>query len=85
MRATRRSSLRVPGDFADPAEIENVAVKRIGDRPVFVRDLATVVDGFADSDSYSRVRGEPSVTLAVKKRTGANILAVADLVEGGAA
>ncbi len=56
--------LRVPGEFVDPAEIEAVAVKRIGDRPVFVRDLGEVVDSFEDRNSYARVNGQPAVTLA---------------------
>jgi multidrug efflux pump subunit AcrB len=73
--------LRVPGDFEDPREIEDVAVKRVGSRPVFVRDLGRVVDDFADRDSYARMNGEPAVSLAVSKRTGANILEVADAVK----
>ncbi|MFW6050142.1 MAG: efflux RND transporter permease subunit [Myxococcota bacterium] len=73
--------LRVPGDFQEPQEIENVAVKRIGDRPVFVRDLGRVVDGFADRDSYARMNGEPAVSIAVSKRAGANILEVAEAVK----
>ena len=73
--------LRVPGEIVAADEIEDVAIKRVGDRPVFVRDVATVVDGFADRDSYSRMNGEPSVSIAVSKRTGANILEVAEAVK----
>jgi multidrug efflux pump len=73
--------LRVPGEFEEPREIEGVAIKRIGDRPVFVRDVAQVVDGFTDRESYSRMDGEPAVSIAVSKRTGANILEVADAVK----
>jgi len=69
--------LRVPGEFDDPRQIERVAVKRVGDQPVFVRDLARVSDGFAERETYSRMNGQPSVTLAVTKRAGANILEVA--------
>lgn len=70
--------LRVPGDFQSEKEIENVAIKRVGDRPVFIRDVATVVDSFEDRASYSRMNGVPSVSLSVSKRSGANILEVAD-------
>ncbi len=73
--------LRVPGEFTEPAEIDDVAVKRVGDRPVFVRDLGVVVDGFADRSTYSRMNGEPAVSVAVSKRTGANILEVADRIK----
>ncbi len=70
--------LRVPGEFKDPKEIEAVAVKRIGDRPVFVRDLGTVLDSFTDRDTYARMNGQPAVSIAVTKRSGANILQVAE-------
>ena len=36
--------------------------------------------GFEDETSRSRVDREPSVTLSVEKRTGANLVGVADLV-----
>ena len=58
-----------------------VAIKRIGDRPVFVRDVARVVDSQADRTTYSRMGGQPSITLSVTKRSGTNILEVADRVD----
>ncbi len=73
--------LRVPGEFVEPYEIENVAIKRRGDRPVFIRDVARVVDGFADRETYARMNGQPAVSVAVSKRTGANILEVAEAVK----
>lgn len=69
--------VRVPGEFDSVQEIESVALPRRGDRPVFVRDVATVVDGFEDRSTYSRMNGEPSVSLGVVKRAGANIVDLA--------
>lgn len=77
--------LRIPGEFEDPAEIENVAIKRKGDRPVFMRDVARVVDGFEKRETYARMNGQPAVSLAVSKRSGANILEVAEAVKALAA
>ncbi|HJK89949.1 MAG TPA: efflux RND transporter permease subunit, partial [Polyangiaceae bacterium LLY-WYZ-15_(1-7)] len=73
--------LRVPGEFDDPRDIEDVAVKRVGDRPVFVRDIGRVIDGFADRETYARMNGQPAVSLAVSKRTGANIVEIAEAVK----
>ena len=69
--------LRVPGDITDPAELENIAIKRVGDQPVFIRDVGQVVDGFAERTTYARMNGEVAVSLAVSKRTGANIESMA--------
>src|SRR5690606_806125 len=60
--------VRVPGEFANAPEIESVALPRRGDRPVFVRDVASVLDDFEDRSTYSRMNGEPSVSLGLVKR-----------------
>lgn len=77
--------LRVPGEFSTPEEIAQVAIKRVGDRPVFVRDVARVIDGYRERETYSRMGGQASVTLAIKKRAGANILEVASTAKEVAA
>ncbi|MEM1415582.1 MAG: efflux RND transporter permease subunit [Myxococcota bacterium] len=73
--------LRVPGDIEDPYELEGIAIKRIGERPVFIRDVARIVDGWADRTTYARMNGEPAVSLAVVKRAGANIVEVVEAVK----
>lgn len=73
--------LRVPGDFKQPSDIENVAIKRVGDRPVFIRDVGRVLDGYADVTTYARMNGNASVSLAVTKRAGASIIDIADEVK----
>ncbi len=72
--------LRTPGEFTEPVELEGVAIKRVGDRPVLISDVARVTDGFEDRKTYSRVNGRPSVTVAVKKSTGANLLTLSQNV-----
>ncbi|MCH2109654.1 MAG: efflux RND transporter permease subunit, partial [Polyangiaceae bacterium] len=69
--------VRIPGEFATVDEIQRVAITRRGDRPVFVRDVAQVVDSFEDRSTYSRMNGRPSVSLGVVKRAGANIVELA--------
>lgn len=75
-----RFLLRVPGDVTTGAELARLAVKRVGDLPVLVRDIARVEDGLADAQTYARLNGQPAVSVAVKKRTGANILEIAEAV-----
>ena len=72
--------VRVPGEFETTNDITSVAIKRSGDRPVFVRDVAKVVDGFAERQTYARMNGQQAVTVGVKKRAGANIIDIADQV-----
>jgi CzcA family heavy metal efflux pump len=72
--------LRIPGEFTDPAQIDNVVMVVRDGKPIYFKDLATVDFTFKDATSYARLNGEPTVTLAVKKRTGENIIAVTDRV-----
>ncbi len=72
--------VRLPAEVRLPSEIEDFVIKVRDGEPVFVRDVADVVYGFEDESSRSRVDREPSVTLSVEKRTGANLVSVADLV-----
>ena len=72
--------LRIPGEFTDPAQIDNLVMVVRDGRPIYYKDLATVDFTFEDAKSYARLNGKSSVSLAVKKRTGENIIAVTDRV-----
>ncbi|TNE92463.1 MAG: hypothetical protein EP330_02060 [Deltaproteobacteria bacterium] len=73
--------VRTPSELTIAEEIAEVPIKRVGDRPVFVRDIARVVDGFSTRSSYARLNGQPSVSVSVTKRPGANIIEVADAIK----
>jgi CzcA family heavy metal efflux pump len=72
--------LRVPGEFTDPAQIDNLVLTQRDGKIVYFKDVANIVDGFEDRTSYARFNGRQSVSLGVKKRTGANIIEVSDQV-----
>ena len=90
-----RYPLRTLGEFQNVDEIREVVVGRqqmggggagAGDgiapgfRQVLVRDISTVVDGFADRQEIARYNGSESVGLLVFKESGANTVAVSELV-----
>ena len=75
-----RFLMRTPGEFKNPDDINDLVVKQGPEGTVFLRDVATVRDGFKETETISRLNGEPSVTLTVIKRSGANIVEVADAV-----
>ena len=74
--------LRTPSEFTDVRQIEAVSIKRVGDRPVFIRDVAKVVEGYEDRATYARMNGRTAVSLSVTKRPGQNIIKIADAVKG---
>ncbi|HOF39994.1 MAG TPA: efflux RND transporter permease subunit [Candidatus Hydrogenedentes bacterium] len=73
--------MRTPGEFKNPDDINDLVVKQSPEGTVFLRDVAKVFDGFKDIETISRLNGEPSVTLTVIKRSGANIIEIADQVQ----
>ena len=73
--------IRVPGEFEQPETIRDIIVKVIDGQAVYIKDLAEVVYGFKERDSYARQNGVECITLSVKKRSGENIIAVSDGVK----
>jgi multidrug efflux pump subunit AcrB len=73
--------VRLPAEVDRPDEIEDFVVEVRDGEAIYVRDVARVVYGFEDETTRSRLDGRPSVTLTIEKRTGANIIQVADAVK----
>jgi multidrug efflux pump len=74
-------NVRVPAEFRDPDEVEHLILAVIDGRPIYLSDIGVVRDTFKDRTSYSRLSGEPSITLSIQKRVGANIIPLAIGVE----
>jgi len=76
-----RFQLRVPGEFEQPDEIYHLVVGTHQSQPVYLKDVARVVDGFKDETSRSRLNGREAVNIMVKKRAGENIIAITDAID----
>ncbi len=76
-----RFQLRVPGEFKTPEEIYGRVVGTHKGEPVYLKDVARVVDGFKEETSISRLNGRDAVNLAIKKRSGENIIAISREVD----
>jgi CzcA family heavy metal efflux pump len=72
--------VRVPGEVDEVDEILDFVVNPGVSPPVYIRDVATVSFGIKDRETISRVNGQDAVTLSVKKRTGENIIDIAEQV-----
>jgi len=73
--------VRVPEDFQDPAEIFSIVAFVRDGKPVYLRDVAFIRDSHKDPITRSRINGVKSVTLAIQKRSGENIVEVTDQVK----
>jgi len=73
--------VRVPGEYKDPEKMKDLVVKGNTKYPVYIRDVADVTYGFKDPQTFSRINGKESVTIVVKKKSGANIIEIADKIK----
>ena len=71
-----RLVVKVPGVIESVEELSNMPIKIADGTTIHFSDIATVRRSFKDASSWSRVNGQSSVVLDVKKRVGANILEV---------
>ncbi len=76
-----RYQLQVPGEFSSPGEIYSVVVMTHQGKPVYLKDVARVVDGLKEEEGRSRLDGIDAINIAVKKRSGENIITIVDAVD----
>lgn len=79
MDETRRT-IRVSGEYTDMDQIANTIVKAEFGNIIYLRDIATVEDGYKERNSYARLGGDPVVSLDVVKKSGENLLNATDQV-----
>ena len=77
----QRFLVRTLNEFQDIEEFRDAIVAYVADRPVYLRDVATVEQGYKDRQAITRVKGQESVELAVYKEGDANTVQVAERVE----
>ncbi len=73
--------VRVPEDFKHPSEIFSIVAFVRDGKPVYLRDVAFIRDAHKDALTRSRINQDKSVTIAVSKRSGENIVQVTDGVK----
>ncbi len=73
--------LRTMGEFQDIKTIQNTIIAMSGKTPIYLRDVADVVDGYKEQRNAARTNRQPSVAMMVMKQSGANTVSVTDKVK----
>lgn len=68
--------LRTMGRFTDPRQFEELVIANVNGAPVKLRDVGRVEDGTKEQRSFSRLNGVPTVTLDIRRQSGANTVEV---------
>lgn len=78
---TQNYLVRVPGQYEDPEKIRDIIIKSEFEQPIYIRDVAEVIYGFKERTTLSRENGKEAVTIVIKKRSGENIIRIADEIK----
>jgi HAE1 family hydrophobic/amphiphilic exporter-1 len=77
----RELSLRTLGRYTDPREFNDLVVANINGAPIKLSDVGRVEDGTKEQRSLSRLNGVPTVSIEIRRQTGANTVAVINAVK----
>ncbi|MSU20002.1 MAG: efflux RND transporter permease subunit [Pedosphaera sp.] len=72
----REHSLRTVGRITDPKAFNELVVATIRGAPVRIKDIGWAEDGIKEPRSISRLNGVPTLTLEIRRQSGANTVAV---------
>jgi len=72
----RRYVVRTLGQFRSPEQVENAIVARREGGPVYVHDIARVVEGHKKPDGFVKRFGNTSIAINAQRAVGANVLDV---------
>lgn len=74
--ARQEFTLQTRGEYTSLEEIENTPVASINGSVIRVKDLATVIDGFAEQRQKVWTNNKPAVMLVIQKQSDANTVNV---------
>ena len=69
-------TLRVHKEFGDPSELLDIVVGAANGRVVYLRDVATVLDGQQEREQESYTNGERAARIIIQKQSDANTVNV---------
>jgi len=69
-----RFSINIPSVFASIDDINNIPVKVSGTAVVTLTDVAEIRRTYKDREGYTKINGQPAVSMEVIKRQGTNII-----------
>ena len=80
MTSGLRRTVRIVGEFDEAEAFGDIIVKAEFQKTVYLRDIADIDLQYMDNTSYARIDGSNVVSLAVKKKTGENLISAVDKI-----
>ena len=78
---TRELTLRTYGRVPASDEFGGIVIKKNGDTPIRISDVARVEDSVEDPTTVATLNGNPTVILSIQKQSGNNTVATIDAIK----
>lgn len=75
-----RRSIKVTGEFKNAEQISNIVVQSINGSPIYLKNIADVVDSYKEQESFARLDKKNVITLNIIKRKGENLIEASDKI-----
>ena len=77
----QEQTLRTMGRLADPRAFNELVITTRNGAPIRVRDIGRAEDGTKEQRSVARLNGVPTVTLEIRRQSGANSIEVIEAIK----
>ncbi len=75
-----KRNISIKGEFKSVDEIKNIIVTSGAGAKLYLKDIAEIVDGNKEQESYARLEGKNVITLNIVKRSGENLIDASDKI-----
>jgi len=70
--------VRTKGQLTSLEQLGRIVITTRAGVPVYLRDIAEIVDGFEEQRQVERINGKPGISMYIQKQSGSNTVQVAD-------
>jgi multidrug efflux pump len=75
-----KRSINVVGQYEDVKKLGDIIIRGSTGATVYLKDIAEIVDGYEEKESYARLNHSNVITLNVIKRSGENLIEASDKI-----
>lgn len=73
-----KRNIKIKGQFRTAYDMQHIQVKNVNGAPIYLQDVAQIIDTVKETESYARLDGNNVITLNIVKRAGENLINTAD-------
>lgn len=75
---TMKRNIKIKGQFRTAYDMQYIQVKNVNGAPIYLQDVAQIIDTVKETESYARLDGKNVITINIVKRAGENLINTAD-------